>query len=93
MGIEVTPLALSGVSQLLRTGIVNYRGFGLRETAGATATVRFWDGTTPAGTILDTVKLSANESARELYPDGIRAAVGLYCEIVAGAVEGSARVG
>lgn len=72
-----------------------YRGFTLRETAGAAAIVRIFDNPSEAsGTLLDTIGLSANESAREWYGgDGIRAEKGIWFEVVAGAVEGSVRVG
>lgn len=77
------------------TGIdVTYYGFSLRETAGSTAVVRIRAGGVVGGTILDTISLAANESAREDYfPQGLRAAGGLYYQLVSGAVEGAIRVG
>jgi hypothetical protein len=94
----VSAVALTGADQAVRSGACTYHGFSLRETAGATAVVRIYDGTSAAGTLLDSVALSANESAREYYPvedsrGGIRAASGIYIDVVSGAVEGSLRVG
>lgn len=85
----VTPVTVGGVSALL-TGPCIYRGFSLRETAGASATVRLRDGSA-TGQILDVVSLQANESARELYDGGEVATVGIFYELVAGTVEGVVR--
>lgn len=70
-----------------------YLGFSLRETAGTTATLRVYDNASAAsGTLLDTIQLSANESAREYYgPEGIGAVNGIYVDVVSGTVEGSLR--
>lgn len=93
MGVPATPVAVTG-DQLVHNGLAVYRGFTLRETAGAVATVRIFDGTSAAGTLLDTVAFAANESRSEYYPDGgIRASTGIWFEVVAGAVEGSVRLG
>lgn len=71
----------------------NYYGFSFRETSGsASATVRIYDGDTAAGALLDSVQLSAGESAREFYATGVRAQDGIYVDVVSGAVEGSVRV-
>jgi hypothetical protein len=76
------------------TGAGYYNGYSLRETAGAAAVVRIYDNTAASGTILDTVALAANESAREYYPSpGIRVENGLYFQVVSGTVEGSLREG
>lgn len=71
-----------------------YVGFSLRETSGTVgAVVRIYDNTTASGTELDTVSLLAGETAREWYPsDGIRTRVGVYVQVVSGAVSGSIRV-
>lgn len=70
-----------------------YLGFSLRETAGSTATLRVYDNASAAsGTIIDSIQLSANESAREWYgPDGILVTNGIYVDVVSGTVEGSFR--
>ena len=87
-------VALTGSDQLVTTGPGAYRGFSLRETSGAAvATVRVYDGTSAAGTLLESVSLTASESAREWYDDGIRCDTGIYIDVVAGAVEGSVRIG
>ncbi|MEA2704740.1 MAG: hypothetical protein QOD63_2685 [Actinomycetota bacterium] len=93
METPAVPIALTGADQLVRTGIGTYYGFSIRETAGAVATVRIYDGTTAAGTLLDTLGLAANQSMREYYPDGIWVQSGIFVKIVAGAVEGSIRLG
>lgn len=73
-----------------------YRGYTFRNTSAvAVATVRVYDNASAAsGTLLDTVQLAASESAGDWYADGgIRAENGVYVEVVAGAIEGSVRVG
>jgi hypothetical protein len=71
----------------------HYFGFSFRETAGSTATIRVYDALTATGTLLDSIQLAANESAREFYgPDGIKCSTGVYVDIVSGTVEGSVRV-
>jgi hypothetical protein len=90
------PVALTGSDQALRAvGPGVYRGFAIRETAGAVATIQIYDNASAAtGTLLDTIRLAANESAREWYGnDGIWFQNGVYVKIVAGTVEGSVRVG
>ena len=81
--------------ELTITGKGVYIGFSFRETSGsATATIRVYDGTTAAGTLLDTIQLTAAESAREWYgPQGIRFTSGLYVDVVTGDIEGSVRWG
>lgn len=95
MAVAASTLALPTTSQLVRSGLVNYRGFAIRETSGAAvATVRIRDGLNATGLLVDDIQLTASESAREWYPEeGIAIEVGLYVEVVAGAVEGSLRIG
>lgn len=69
-----------------------YCGFALSETASGAARVRIWDGTTATGTVLDELTLAAGGSAREYYPDGIKTTVGIYVQVVSGAVTGAVRV-
>ena len=89
----VIPVALTGSDQAVQASGCVYRGFALRETAGSTAVVKIYDHASAAsGTILETVSLSANESAREFYPVGIMALLGVYVDVVSGTVEGSVRV-
>ncbi|MGO1049786.1 hypothetical protein [Crossiella sp. CA198] len=80
-------------SALVFTGAAVYKGVSVRETAGAVASVRIFDGTTAAGTLLAVISLPANGSFAENLPDGVRATTGIYFSVVAGAVEGSVRVG
>jgi len=90
------PVALTGADQAAAAaGPGTYLGFAIRETAGAVATIRVYDNASAAsGTLLDTIELSANESAREYYgPDGLWFKSGVYVKIVAGTVEGSVRIG
>lgn len=75
---------------LARAG--NYHGFTFRETAGSTAVIRIYDNASAAsGTLLDSISLSANESAREFYECGVRCKNGIYVDVVSGTVEGSVR--
>jgi hypothetical protein len=93
-GAPAIPVALTGSDQAVRTTHGTYCGFTIRETAGSTAVVRIYDHASAAsGTIIDTIGLAANESAREFYPNGIRVSNGIYVDIVSGAVEGSVRLG
>ncbi len=72
--------------------VIYLRGFSLRETTGlAVALVRLWDAASATGQILDEISLAANESARELYPVPLCARIGVYIEVVSGAVAGSIR--
>lgn len=87
---------LSGASQPIRSGACLYGGFSIRETVGAAAVVRIYDGLSAAGTLLDTISFAPLESARENYvtcgSKGDVAEVGIYVSIVSGTVEGSIRV-
>ncbi len=95
MDVEASAIPVSGVSQALIVYAGVYRGWAMRETAGAVATVRLYDNASAAaGTLIDTIQLGANESGSEwLAGGGLRFANGIYVAIVAGAVEGSVRVG
>ncbi len=88
-------IALTGNDQVVSANPSLYYGFSIRETSGsATALVRIFDNaSTNSGTVLDEISLTANQSARELYPDALRAVNGVYLDVVAGAVAGSVRVG
>lgn len=93
-GAYVRSVALTGSDQAVRATASVYRGFTIRETAGATAVVRIFDHASAAsGTVLDEISLAADESARELYPAGIWAENGIYVDVVSGSVAGSIRVG
>jgi hypothetical protein len=90
--------ALTGSDQTVTTtggGPGHYYGFSIRETSGtATAEVRIYDNTANSGTLLDTITLNADESAREWYgPQGIQYNTGIRVDVVSGAVEGSIRHG
>ncbi len=94
MGTRATLVALTGSDQVVRTTHGTYSGFSIRETAGATAVVRVYDNASAAsGTLLDSISLAANESAREYYLAGIAVANGIYVDVVSGAIEGSIRIG
>lgn len=94
--LAVTAFALTGSSQVVRAqpqGL--YAGFSLRETGGTNpVTVRIFDNASAAsGTLLDTVRLAANESARIIYDGGIMTAAGIFVEVSGtGTVEGSIRI-
>ena len=70
------------------------RGASIRDTSGATNTIRIYDNaSTNSGTILLSVQLAANASIPPLaIPNGVRAVNGLYLHTT-GAVEGSVWVG
>ena len=82
-------------SQVIAGTPKDYRGFSIRETAGAGAVVRIFDHASAAsGTVLDEISLSANESAREYYGDGgSKTSNGVYAQVVSGSVAGVVRVG
>lgn len=83
---------LTGANQALSAPVgpfLYYRGITVRETAGAVAVLRVYDGTSAAGTVLDDVSLVANESAREVYDHPKIATIGVYVQIVSGTIEGS----
>lgn len=87
------PVALTGATQT----VASKRYFGLvaRETAGAVATIRVWDGPASTGILVDDFGLAANGVTPYcFYPGGIYCASGtITVEKVAGTFEGSIRVG
>lgn len=61
-------------------------GFSARESAGATAVFKLFDGTDATGTLLADVTLAANESVRDWFGDrGIAVATGIYLQRTSGA--------
>lgn len=87
-------ITLTGASQqiILPSPFVYYRGFSVKETAAATAGFVVWDSTSALGAtgkILDEVNLSASESTREVWGSPKIALVGIFVQIVSGAVAGS----
>lgn len=89
----VTSVLMTGSNQIVSAVAKDYRGFTVRETAGAPAVMVIWDNASAAsGTPIDEVTLAANESAREFYPEGgVRTTNGIYVQIVSGAIAGSIR--
>lgn len=77
----------------LASGMAFYRGYSLRETAGAAATVRLWDNTSAAGVLLATIALAANSSKDFVAPHNVMAQNGIFVQVVAGTVEGSVYLG
>lgn len=76
------------------TGPCTYRGVSLQNTGGTAATVRVYDGTSAAGTILATATLAANGGTfLDNVTDGVRANAGLFFSTSGGTVEGSVRYG
>jgi 2-methylaconitate cis-trans-isomerase PrpF len=68
-----------------------YCGIGLRESAGAVATIRIRENNA-SGKILDAVQFAANASVSYYYGDAPIYCDGpIYMELVAGAVEGTLR--
>ncbi len=77
-------------SQAARTGPGTYRGFALKETAGASASVVVWDNaTTASGDILEVVTLGANASAGQEVVNGRAFSAGCFVQIVSGSVAGA----
>lgn len=92
--MKTTAVALTGSNQTIAQSSATYCGFSIRETSGSNpATVRVWNGTSATGTILDDIALSAGQSARELYPEGVLADLGIFVQIVSGTIAGSLRTG
>lgn len=92
-GVHVRAVALTGSDQAVLATRGIYKGFTVRETAGATATLVVYDNASAAsGTIIEQIALAANESARELYPNGVWCDNGIYVDVT-GTVAGSVRVG
>jgi hypothetical protein len=77
--VAATSVPLTGAAQVVAVGPALYRGFTLRETAGA-------------GMLWNMVALPANDTPTELH-DGVRAATGVYVQVVSGTVEGAIRIG
>jgi hypothetical protein len=93
MSAPAVSVPLTGTDQVVRDVPAYYVGFTIRETAGATAVVRIFDHASAAtGTVLEEISLTANQSAREYYPSGLRAALGVYVDVVSGSVAGSVRI-
>lgn len=86
-------VALTGSDQQVAAYRCMYMGCSIRETAGSTAVVRIYDGTTAAGVLLETLSFASGGSAREYYSGGVQADGGIFVDIVSGSVEGSVRVG
>lgn len=67
----------------------NYRGITIKNTSTtATAEIAVRQANV-SGTILDTITLAGNESAREHYPSGRTTGGTIYMQVVSGAVTGS----
>ena len=95
---SIISVTISG-SAVVRSTPATYYGITVRETGGvAVAKVRVWDNASAAsGVLLETIGLPAGGSASFQYAaedasGGLRAANGVYVEVVSGAVEGSVRV-
>ena len=87
-------VALTGADQTVSSTHCTYHGFTIRETGGTNpAEVRIYHNTANSGTLLETIRLAANESAGAFYERGILADKGIRVDIVSGAVEGSVRIG
>ena len=83
---------LTGANQqiVLAAPFVNYRGVSVKETTGAAvAALVIFDGTSATGKILDEINLAANESTRELYSPSKHALIGVFVQVVSGAIAGS----
>lgn len=91
--LQTESIATTGNAVISNYGC-QYQGFSLKETTGSTpAAVRIWNHASAAsGTLLEEITLGAGESAREFYPNGgIQADLGLYIQVVSGAISGVVR--
>ena len=89
------PVNLPAASGVVLTGPGIYRGFSVRETAGAAAVLQLRDAITGStGRLLEEISLAAVESARESYANGVEVVTGIYVNLVSGTMPtGSVRVG
>ncbi len=87
-------IALTGSDQVVSANPSLLYGFAIRETSGsATAVVKIYDNASAASGTMIPVSLTASQSAREWWNDGLRFPNGVYVDVVSGAVEGSVFVG
>lgn len=84
--ISAAPIVL-GAGQLV-TGPGSFKGITVRETAGVAATVRLFDNTSGAGTLIGTYGLPALGSIDSGHLAGRRFVNGLFA-VITGTVEGS----
>jgi hypothetical protein len=89
-------VGLTGADQQISATPIDYRGLSVRETSGTTpAVLRVHNATTATGVIMDPVSLAPGES-RDIDRTGgggIKATIGIYVDIVSGAIEGSIYTG
>lgn len=92
----VRALALTGADQALRSSPGRYFGCSILNTHASDAcTVKIYDGTSAAGTLLDTFSLAAGEETPNRWygPQGISFDLGLFVDVGGtGTPEGSIRV-
>lgn len=87
-------VALTGSDQAAAATPAFYCGLVIRETAAGSALVKVYDNASAAtGTLLDIVALTANQVLATVLAVPVRAANGIYIDVVSGAVEGSVRIG
>lgn len=91
--LPATGTALPAVDGQLVTGHGSFRGVVVRETAGSTAGIRIYDGTSASGVLLADVVLAANASDSVDLPTGRAYRVGLFLDVVSGTVAGTFFVG
>lgn len=93
MAAQATPYNVTATG-VVYAGAATFRGCSIRDTSGATNTVKIFDNASAAsGTVLFSVQLAANASVPPLsIDDGVRAVNGLFLQAT-GAVEGSVWVG
>lgn len=91
--LPATGTALPTADAQLLTGQGSFRGVVVRETAGSTAGIRIYDGTSTSGVLLADVVLAANGSANVDLPTGRAYKTGLYLDVVSGAIAGTYFVG
>jgi hypothetical protein len=89
----VLPVQLTASDQQVAAGRTKYWGMVVRETAGSTAVVRVYDGTSAAGILIDTVALAALDEGPTAIHIGIQCMTGVFVDIVSGTVEGAIFIG
>jgi hypothetical protein len=82
------PVPITGTGQVGAAGPGRLMGYSIRDTSGATNTVKLFDGTSAAGTILGAFQLAANADRSISIPAGLFFRLGVFASTT-GAVEGS----
>lgn len=91
MGAPARRLPLAAGAAIAGQGA--FRGFTVRETAGAAAVVVIHDGASATGAVLGAITLPAAGSQTVMDDEGVWYTTGVFVEVVSGTVSGSVFVG